>query len=1664
MLSVGVVSSAGGAASYYTQEDNYYFLGESSTQWFGNGALQLGLDGEVKKDDFKAVLEGYLQDGSSLAYIRNGENKHRAGYDLTFSAPKSVSVLALVSNDKDILEAHKSAVINTLKEIESMVTTRTMIDGVPLYTNTNSLIGALFMHDTNRNLDPQLHTHAIIANATFDQEKGWRTLSSDKSGEFSVGQGFIETVWNNQVALGTIYRQFLKEEVIKQGYEVETVGKNGLWEIKGVPTDIFSSRRQEILDSVGENASNKALSVATKDTRKNKEFSDMDEVKKDWQKKLDETGFNKENIKVQEKTLSEANKSGNKSLSNIDKGDGLGLVENALNEALSELSKNNIKFSYDHLLTKIIHHIPARPGIVLDAKNAIENAIKKGELISTNKDETIFTTKQHLANEHAIGALIGKLSEQQSNLNYVKQSDSVIGSHLLTNQNNFTLFSVRGKADFENKLISDIQNMAETHDKNHVVVVPDNRAKSAVIEKNPTLKENVFTIKEYAQQADNHNKKGQFVTLYRSEKLSLNDVKSIFQKSYLNQDKVIALDTGGKRNTGLTRDIAVSMGIQEIRLDEKSDNQKLTIVSGVDKGERVNTTVKIYSSLAKLNKNVIIQVKDANLKDKLTQEIREQLTKSNSLSDRSVSISSKQSIYLDANNAKDRRTYKIGYTLEKMNNGKRESYTITGINDSQNKLTLLDTKGQTSTLAINKINSDYALYRPTQLEIKVGEKVKATGSFNEIKVGREFSVVGITKRNFLFKERIILQDEKGKNYSISTNNQDIKLAYNYVENLGASRHGKRDNIIAVLSQADTRSQTINDIKRGGDNIVMLTSSSKEAIQKNIKLEDSQVTITDSLKSLYKAENLSDIQRKAIHQSHSTISKLIDTHIEHVTKETRDKVSFNGMKLIAKVTESTNVTVMQVKQELESRIKNGELISVSGSNSLTGNFITRENLENEKHILTHLAIGKGAESPILRDTTQINLNGLTKGQQNAAKMILASEDRIMMIQGYAGVGKTTQFKTVSSIIQNNRPDIEIIGLTPTHKAKNELANAGIKNVDTVASFLNQNSSVLNENVRNQYKNKLFIIDESSMLGNRDLASLFDIIVSGGGRIILSGDHLQLKAFESGTPFKLGFDLSAVDKSIMDEIVRQKPSLKPAIESLIKGNIKDAFSVVEEHKPNLVARRNAELAPHSSIIDVKNLESDERLKMIANDYVGRTKEAQDNTLIITPLNKDRTAINDVVHQQLKENGDLGNSITVPVYRHINSQKAEIQDPQFWQDNVGNTVKINNQYLLIKAANASGDIQLQNDKGEVVQKFAPRLNHNNIAVYEERQIEFSENDKIRINATDRERIISNNDTGTISRIDGDKIYLQIGDKEIIYDPLNDKGDRHLDYGYSVTAYSSQGASIPNVIIYESENRSISAQDNTYVELSRSKEHIQLYVADKDKYISHISENTGERQTAHEILQRKDSVLARIEQSVWENSSNLSSTRFGDKLPENLGEITHVIPGSSEIIFKVINDVGTHRGNYHIPINPYRAEIKFDEGYYLGASDGNLIVLNQGDDQKPVKTYELSDLDKAILNDNLEQAIVVKLDENIDTKKLVDDIVKPINETETEMDSLVKIHDELENKELNQYIDEIKLENNNKDATQDKTNRLENEEVNILHHKDENQNTNIKQKEYGN
>lgn len=219
MMSIAQVRSAGSAGNYYTDKDNYYVLGSMGERWAGQGAEQLGLQGSVDKDVFTRLLEGRLPDGADLSRMQDGRNRHRPGYDLTFSAPKSVSMMAMLGGDKRLIEAHNQAVDFAVRQVEALASTRVMTDGQSETVLTGNLVMALFNHDTSRDQEPQLHTHAVVANVT--QHNGeWKTLSSDKVGNrilhldqswmFLVGRGafpLFALVWGLNLSRHTHIRQ-----------------------------------------------------------------------------------------------------------------------------------------------------------------------------------------------------------------------------------------------------------------------------------------------------------------------------------------------------------------------------------------------------------------------------------------------------------------------------------------------------------------------------------------------------------------------------------------------------------------------------------------------------------------------------------------------------------------------------------------------------------------------------------------------------------------------------------------------------------------------------------------------------------------------------------------------------------------------------------------------------------------------------------------------------------------------------------------------------------------------------------------------------------------------------------------------------------------------------------------------------------------------------------------------------------------------------------------------------------------------------------------------------------------------------------------------------------------------------------------------------------------
>ena len=296
MLSIGALSSAAQGASYYEQ-DGYYEKDDpehrEASAWAGKGAEELGLTGPVDPTTFRAVLEGKVPDGSGTELGRrgkDGEILHRPGRDLTFSAPKSVSIAALVGGDRRIVEAHDRAVAATLAWVEKNAAQTRMKDpdtGRMARVGNQKIVAATFRHDTSRNLDPQLHTHSVIANMVQGEDGKWRSMAN-------------ESLYANQKLIGMLYRNELAAGLGKLGYGIEKTHADGRFEIAGVSreaVEAFSSRRAEIeaameARGLGASADNPRLAErAALMTRAKKRDIDRAELGSVWQRQAADLGL-----------------------------------------------------------------------------------------------------------------------------------------------------------------------------------------------------------------------------------------------------------------------------------------------------------------------------------------------------------------------------------------------------------------------------------------------------------------------------------------------------------------------------------------------------------------------------------------------------------------------------------------------------------------------------------------------------------------------------------------------------------------------------------------------------------------------------------------------------------------------------------------------------------------------------------------------------------------------------------------------------------------------------------------------------------------------------------------------------------------------------------------------------------------------------------------------------------------------------------------------------------------------------------------------------------------------------------------------------------------------------------------------------------------------------
>lgn len=1576
MLSVSTIKSAAKAGEYYTKEDDYYFLGEQSTEWYGTGAESLGLEGPVDKAMFVSVLEGKLPDGSDLSRMENGVNKHRPGYDLTFSAPKSVSVLALLTGDQFLIDAFRESVSETLDIVEQLATTRTMKDGVPAMERTGNLVIARFLHGTNRNGEPHLHEHGVTANTTL-AEGGWKTLSSDTKNR----QGFTDVVWNEQISIAVVQRALFRNKIEPEGYPIITTSDKGTWEISGVPTDIFSSRRQEIIEAVGENASAKAKSIAALDTRKRKDYSEMEHDLESSRQKLTDSGFDtaafrkmvaeeRARLKVKDEPQLQAAAPDlaplhGKNADGAVSAEARPELEAAVADAITRLSSKSVRFTYDSLLTGVLTHIPVEKGVYARAREAIDHAISRGAIMAVDRHQTLFTSAEHLRDEQRLAQVAAGLAEREGSLQAPSGERGVM-AQLADANRAVTLVDVRGGQAYLQQFSTSVLQLAEKNDRPLVVVAADSgslKRQSALSGDNARV-----TLTTPGQLADNPLPENALVMVSEAERFSTTAMHDVLKTAGMQGATTIVVDMHARRTTGFATQVLKAAGVKSLTATATGDAVSVTLVQKDTVDDRLRVAARYYAQEISAGKRVTVQAGNAKVRSQLTGSIREAMTEDGQLGRVLGEVTVREPVWLDAATRNDRSKYREGMVLEHhTGRGLMEDFTITGVSEKHNLLTLSDAKGRTQGLKICDIDSHYRLYREKRQELRVGERLRTTTDIHpKAGAGETLTVTGIKAGRWLFKDRLVMEDADGRRLQVNMS-EPLYAGYGYTEAFGATRSCS-GSVIAVLSGKDVSDTTLNMLKRSGDSVIAFTPLDEKTIARRLDENRPSVTVTQGVKSLTGEDDLADALRALEARKMTHPERTVRLAIE---KSTGTGVTFSNIKVLTEVMETDRqLSPERAGLELQRLQDKGDIIPLSPEQGAAGLFISRENFSNELTILRHVADGKNAVPPLAdAGLTDEQAGPLTDGQRQAANLILTSPDRITAIQGYAGVGKTTQFKTMATALNGLDNPPVIAGLAPTHRAVIELTAAGIP-AQTISSFLSEHCQWQSSGEVRDFCNTLFVIDESSMNGNAQLASLLTAISEGGGRAVLSGDRDQLKSLESGAPFALTLERSAADVVVMKEIVRQTPALKPAVEAIIAGNVREAVSVAGQVSPETVPRLKGAYVPESSTMDVRAATAEARKEadagqlpfnsllateitdLIAADFTGRTAEARDNTLIVAELNADRMAVNAAVHERLKVQEALGDSVTVPHLVRVGNSNADLGRVSFWEKNDGNTVRVGERYFRVGETDTeSGVIRLQGLDGADDRWFSPsELRKEMVAVFEPKSVELSVGEKVRLTATDRERNVRTSDMATITGVTPEGlITLNTGDRTLTFDPSTSNADRHLDYGYAVTTFSAQGASIPYLIALtgtDGGRKRMAAMDSTYVALSRAKEHVQVYADDMDKWIAAVERNSGKRQTVHDVVMRAEDVRAEKEVRLWDSSLPVAETRLATRTDSTLTAGARFLSGKSPaVMWPVISEHGHQRGNWHVPVSPATGKLDMDNAHYEGAADGSRIVLQKGE-----------------------------------------------------------------------------------------------------------------------
>ena len=585
-----------------------------------------------------------------------------------------------------------------------------------------------------------------------------------------------------------------------------------------------------------------------------------------------------------------------------------------------------------------------------------------------------------------------------------------------------------------------------------------------------------------------------------------------------------------------------------------------------------------------------------------------------------------------------------------------------------------------------------------------------------------------------------------------------------------------------------------------------------------------------------------------------------------------------------------VTVDKVDARIGVLMEKGELIPGESKrlDKVVELVTTPEHLAQERQLLGAIDQGRGAVQPIVPATDVAERLQAAAGdrplngeQLGAATLALSTRDRMVVVQGVAGAGKTTMIEAMATVARQEGK--EVLGLAFANKMVSMLRDDAKIEAQTVSSFVNAHLRGARagqgpnfEASRAALAGKVLVLDEASLVANEQMNNLATIANAlGVERLVMIGDHNQLQPIDAGKAFSL-VQSHEPAMARMDTSLRQKTEHMQQVATLTReGKFAEAFQVLGER--------------------VQQVDKDDNhVEVAANKWLALSPEDRERTALYASGRAARGELNELVQGGLHQEGALtgeGRALTTLV--QVNATREELRYSRTYRPGQVLDVVRNKdtgglargRYEVVRA-NAKGEVTLRDENGKRVRfdpsRIDPSSTSDALRLTEKEQIKLYEGDKIRWTANDKERGLLNSEAAKVLAVTGETVRVETAKGEILDLAAGDKMLERLGLAYAINMHQAQGMTTDQGIgVMHSAERFLSNQRLTHVMATRVREDIQIVTNDKDQLLRQIERNPGDKLSALEITGAQDVALDRGRDGL---AGGLGPARTGPVIPPEL------------------------------------------------------------------------------------------------------------------------------------------------------------------------------------